>query len=100
MSTGDKLAVAPILDRPDWFQPMNCTIARAIERVAPDWLRLIPAVAWQLRREQHETFNAAAKHAWQAKLAQFFAQQRASDETDFVATLVPVAMLRAIATRV
>ena len=69
MSTGEKLAVALILDR-------------------PDWLRLIPAVARQFRREQDKAAYVAAEQARQAKLAQFIAQRAEDDELDFSATLV------------
>lgn len=88
MSTGEQLAVALILDRPDWLAAMNSTIAEAMEQVGPDWLCLIPAVARQFMREQNETAYAAAEKARQAKLAQFIAQQSAGEEIDFSATLV------------
>lgn len=88
MSSGEKLAVALVLDRPDWLAAMNCTIAEAMERVGPDWLRLIPAVARQFKREQDETAYADAEKARQAKLAQFVAQQGADEEMDFAARLV------------
>ncbi|TCF96457.1 hypothetical protein BZM26_37575 [Paraburkholderia strydomiana] len=39
MSAGKKLPVALILDRPDWLSAMSCSIAEAIERVGPNWLR-------------------------------------------------------------
>jgi hypothetical protein len=82
MSAGEQLAVALILDRSDWLAAMNCTIADAMERVGPDWLRLIPVVARQFRREQDETAYAAAEKRRQAKLAQFFAQQGADEVRD------------------
>ncbi|WP_213768647.1 hypothetical protein [Caballeronia sp. dw_19] len=88
MSTGEQLAVALILDRPDWLAAMSCTIAEAMEKVGPDWLRLIPAAARQFRREQDETAYAAAEKARQAKLAQFIAQEAGDEKMDFSATLV------------
>ncbi len=88
MSTGEQLAVALILDRPDWLVAMSCTIAEAMERVGPDWLRLIPVVARQFKREQDETAYAAAEKARQAKLAQLIAQQGDDEEMDFSAKLV------------
>lgn len=88
MSTGEKLAVALILDRPDWLAAMNCTIAEAMERVGPDWVRLIPAVARQCRRERDGAAHAAAEKVQQAKLAQFTVQRAEDDALYFSATLV------------
>jgi hypothetical protein len=45
MSTGERLAVALVLDRHDWLQRMNYTMAEAIGRVGPEWVNEIPAVA-------------------------------------------------------
>lgn len=88
MSSGEQLAVALILDRPDWLAAMNCTIADAMERVGADWLRLIPAVARQFKREQDETAYAVAEKARQAKLAELVALQGAEEGIDFSATLI------------
>ncbi|WP_197339738.1 hypothetical protein [Ralstonia solanacearum] len=88
MSTGEKQAVALILDRPDWLAAMNCTIAEAIERVGPDWLRLIPVVARQFHRERDEAVYAAAEKARAAKLAQFTAQQADDEVMEFSAKVV------------
>jgi hypothetical protein len=88
MSTGEKVAVALILDRPDWLAAMDCTIAEAMERVGPDWLRLIPVVARQFKREHDDAAYAAAEKVQQAKLAQFTAQCVEDDALYFSATLV------------
>lgn len=88
MSSGEKLAVALILDRPDWLAAMNCTIAEAMERVGVDWLRLIPAVARQFKREQNETAYAVAEKSRQTKLRELVAQQGADEAIDFSATLI------------
>jgi hypothetical protein len=88
MSTGEKLAVALILNRPDWLAAMNCTLAEAMERVGPDWLRLIPAVAQQFKREHEEAAYAVAVKARQAKLAPVLAQQATDEVMDFSATLI------------
>lgn len=45
MSTGERLAVALVLDRHDWLQRMNYTMAEAIGRVGPSWVNEIPTVA-------------------------------------------------------
>lgn len=44
-STGEKLAVALVLNRFDWLQAMGYTIAEAIERVGSQWVGMIPEVA-------------------------------------------------------
>ena len=51
LSTGEKLAAALILNRPDWLADMNYTLADAIWRVGPEWLRDIPAAAEQFDAE-------------------------------------------------
>lgn len=48
LSTGEKVAAALVLNRPDWLAQMGYTLAEAIDRVGPDWLALIPAVAREL----------------------------------------------------
>ncbi|MCB5207712.1 hypothetical protein [Methylovorus mays] len=45
LSTGEKLAVALILNRSDWLNSMSYTIAEAIERIGPEWMKFIPAAA-------------------------------------------------------
>lgn len=51
LSTGEKLAAALVLNRADLLASMKFTIAEAIERVGPDWLRLIPRVARLIQDE-------------------------------------------------
>ena len=50
-STGEKLAVAFVLNRPDWVSSMGYTLAEAIDRIGPTWLSLIPAVVRELQNE-------------------------------------------------
>lgn len=50
-STGEKLAVAMALNRPDWIASMGYTLAEAIGRIDSDWLDLIPKVERALREE-------------------------------------------------
>ncbi|RWB95817.1 MAG: hypothetical protein EOS61_16110 [Mesorhizobium sp.] len=45
MPTGEKLAAALVLNRPDWLAEMNYMLAEAIERVGPEWLSPIPEAA-------------------------------------------------------
>ncbi len=51
-STGEKLGTALVLNRADWLQQMDYTIAEAIDRVGPQWVALIPRIAKVLRDEQ------------------------------------------------
>lgn len=48
-STGEKVAVALVLNRPDWLAEMDYTLAEAIERTGQEWLPLVPLVARTLR---------------------------------------------------
>ena len=50
-STGEKLASALVLNRPDWIASMDYTLAEAIDRVGAQWLALIPTAARTLRDE-------------------------------------------------
>ena len=50
-STGEKLAVALVLNRADWLERMNYTIGEALERVGTEWVALIPLVERTLRDE-------------------------------------------------
>lgn len=50
-STGEKLACALVLNRPDWLEHMDYTIAEAIARVGPEWVAMIPDVARELADE-------------------------------------------------
>ncbi len=51
-STGEKVAVALVLNRADWLAEMQYTLAEAIERSGPDWVSVIPQVARQLADEE------------------------------------------------
>ena len=50
-STGENLASALVLNRPDWIAAMDYTLAEAIDRVGPEWLALIPTAERTLRDE-------------------------------------------------
>lgn len=45
LSTGEKLAAALVLNRPDWLQEQGYTIAEALDRIGPEWSEMVPAVA-------------------------------------------------------
>lgn len=47
-STGEKVAVALVLNRADWLASIDYTLAEAIERAGPEWVALIPAIAREL----------------------------------------------------
>ena len=51
-STGEKLAVALVLNRADWLEAMQYTIPEAIERSGVEWVAIIPQVARQLAEEE------------------------------------------------
>ncbi len=49
-STGEKVAVALVLNRADWLQEIGYTIPEAIER-AGSWARYIPQIERELKEE-------------------------------------------------
>lgn len=51
-STGEKVAVALVLNRADWLEAIQYTIAEAIERSGQEWVSMIPQVARQLAEEE------------------------------------------------
>jgi len=50
-STGEKVAVALVLNRADWLAEIDYTIPEAIERSGAEWTTIIPQVARQLAEE-------------------------------------------------
>ena len=48
-STGERVAVALVLNRPDWLASMNYTIAEAIDRTGAEWIAMVPQVERELR---------------------------------------------------
>ena len=51
LSTGEKLAAALVLNRPDWLAEMDYTIVEAIERVGRSWMARAPEAARVLEEE-------------------------------------------------
>jgi predicted acetyltransferase len=51
-STGEKVAVALVLNRADWLTEIDYTISEAIERSGMEWVANIPQVARQLTEEE------------------------------------------------
>ena len=51
-STGERVAVALVLNRADWLAGIDYTIAEAIERSGAEWASIIPQVARQLAEEK------------------------------------------------
>jgi len=51
-STGEKVAVALVLNRTDWLAEIDYTIPEAIERSGAEWIAIIPQVARQLTEEE------------------------------------------------
>jgi hypothetical protein len=50
-STGEKVAVALVLNRADWLAEYQYTIPEAIERAGQEWIAVIPQLARQLAEE-------------------------------------------------
>jgi hypothetical protein len=50
-STGEKVAVALVLNRPDWLASIDYTLAEAVDRTGIQWLRIVPGVARTLNDE-------------------------------------------------
>ena len=51
-STGEKVAVALVLNRADWLAAISYTIPEAIERSGVDWVAIIPQIARHLAEEE------------------------------------------------
>ena len=51
-STGEKVAVALVLDRADWLAEIGYTIPEAIERSGAEWVAVISQIARQLAEEE------------------------------------------------
>ncbi|HVJ09441.1 MAG TPA: hypothetical protein VM554_13765 [Acidisarcina sp.] len=51
-STGEKVAVALVLNRADWLAEYDYTLAEAIERAGQEWVAMIPQAARQLANEE------------------------------------------------
>ena len=51
-STGERVAVALVLNRADWLAEMDYSLAEAIERSGAEWVSFIPQVARQLAEEE------------------------------------------------
>lgn len=50
-STGERVAVALVLNRADWLAEMDYSIAEAIDRSGSEWVAIIPQVARKLAEE-------------------------------------------------
>jgi hypothetical protein len=51
-STGERVAVALVLNRVDWLAEMDYSIAEAIDRSGSEWVAFIPQVARRLAEER------------------------------------------------
>jgi hypothetical protein len=51
-STGEKVAVALVLNRADWLAEIGYTLPEAIERSGAEWVAVIPQVARELSEEE------------------------------------------------
>lgn len=51
-STGEKVAVALVLNRADWLDRLGYTMVEAIERSGAEWVALMPLVVKTLRDDE------------------------------------------------
>ena len=51
-STGERVAVALVLNNADWLAEVGYTLPEAIERSGAEWVAMIPQVARQLTEEE------------------------------------------------
>ena len=51
-STGEKVAVAMVLNRADWLAEIGYTLPEAIERSGAEWMAMIPQIGRQLAEEE------------------------------------------------
>lgn len=51
-STGEKVAVALVLNRADWLEEFDYSLAEAIECAGQEWVVVIPQIARQLAEEE------------------------------------------------
>lgn len=72
LSTGEKLAAALVLNRPDWLESEGYTIAEALDRLGPSWVAQLPAAAKQLAREAEAVAEGLAKARYSAAVDSFF----------------------------
>lgn len=49
-STGEMLAVAFVLNRPDIIEEMGYTLVDAIQRIGPEWMEALPCAVERLNR--------------------------------------------------
>ena len=45
LSRSEALAAALVLNRADWLQEMDYTIAQALDRIGDEWSQLVPVAA-------------------------------------------------------
>lgn len=79
LSTEEALVAALVLNQPEWLIEMQYTIAEALERIGPDWARLIPAAAKQFEQERETAEHEAARKGDEARVAQFTARPDAEN---------------------
>lgn len=60
LSTGERLAAALVLNRPDWLAKQGYSIPDALSRIGADWANLIPKVADAVIRELSKRADAKA----------------------------------------
>lgn len=85
LSTGEALAAALVLNRPDWLASMGYTIAQALGRVDDDWIAMIPQVARMVAAADAVMADARTSARQDAELK---ALTPGAEEVDVAAKLV------------
>jgi hypothetical protein len=50
-STGERVSVALVLNKPEWLAEMGYSLAEAIDRAGHEWIALVPIVARQVKQD-------------------------------------------------
>lgn len=87
ISTGEALAAALVLNRPDWLANMGYTIAEALDRIDQDCIPLLSRVAKQWELEQEHEAEQQRSEALHAKTqALFNADSNNAEDTPVLLT--------------
>lgn len=54
-STGERVAVALVLNKPEWLDEIGYTIPEAIERAGAEWVSYMRQIEQQIRTEDETT---------------------------------------------
>lgn len=89
LSTGEQLAAAVVLNRPDWLAELGFTIPEALARLGVEWVAHIPGVAQAVARDLADRDVAALAAMENTQVAMAFASgadDGGAHGVDFMAT--------------